>query len=116
METHLSHVTYSYISVLWPRGSWYPRGRAEAVLVTSPRCSKAQRQAEFHALTVISNGPLRLRMACSMDTAQSKPSSHVNWTWVGSASLAQQKPPGGRGYLMELAGSYPLCFPFPQDK
>lgn len=49
MDTHLSCVTYSYVSVLCPGRSWYLRGRAEAALATSPRCSKAWRQAEFYA-------------------------------------------------------------------
>lgn len=41
MNMDLSCVTYSYVSVLGPKRSWYLRGRAEAVLATSPRCSKA---------------------------------------------------------------------------
>lgn len=119
MNMDLSCVTYFCVSVLGPRRSWYLRGRADAVLATSPRCSKAWRQAEFYALNLISSGPLRQSRACSMDTAQSKPSSHVNSPQVCSARLAQQGPltlPDDRGSLIEPASSHSLCPNFPQDK
>lgn len=67
-------------------------------------------------VTLISNGPLRLSEVCSVDTAQSKSSSHVNRSRVGSARLAEQKPSNGRGNLIELAGSHPFCSLFPWDK
>lgn len=59
METDLSCVTYCYVSVRWPRRSWYQRGRAEAVLATSPGCSKTRRRGEFWCSNLAQRWPFK---------------------------------------------------------
>ena len=60
--------------------------------------------------------PFKAEKACSMDTAQSKPQQPRELYPGGQCPAGTAKPPDGRGNLIELAGSHPLCSPFPRDK